>query len=369
VQRLRDGDPEVLAQQAERKRKQQGMAQARKAWFSGDTSAYVALLKAESARRLAEFAGKKVWSIDWESVQRRTAEIRSRLDPKLRPDGPVDKPLAAAVKPVETVTDRTVTNPDQRPVEILVAQGSRSRVVLLAQDQSILWAWGENALSEPHAAQLLPNWRALIVDTGHSRVLEVEMNTNEVVWETPAGLGISYPKSAQRLENGHTLIADTGNRRLVEVDPTGTVVWEWRNEEWLQVPTACERTADGRTVVSDWGNHQVFDVAPDGTVVWSYGQRGTGSKSPGFLNYPEYAHRRPSGHTLIVDGRNNRLLEVDPGGTISWSYSGEGVKRLSGPTTALRLGDQTTLVVHGAGRQVFRVNRAGEIVWKATIPD
>jgi hypothetical protein len=62
-------------------------------------------------------------------------------------------------------------------------------------------------------------------------------------------------------------------------------------------------------------------------------------------------------------------LEVDPGGTISWSYAGEGVKRLSGPTTAQRMGDQTTMVVHGGGRQIFRVNRPGEIVWKATIQD
>jgi uncharacterized Zn finger protein (UPF0148 family) len=370
VQRLRDGDPEVLAEQAERQRKRQGVAQARKAWFSGDTSTYIALLKAESARRLAEAAGKKVWNIDWEAVQRRTAEIRARLDPALRKEAPPDKPLeTTAVTPTAPKAEPAFTNPDKRPVELLVVQATRSRVLLMAQDQSVLWTWGENTLSEPHAASLLPSWRALIVDTGHSRLVEVDMTSNEVVWESPAALGLSYPKAAQRLENGNTLIADTGNRRLLEIDPQGAVVWDWRHEEWLQVPTACERTSDGRTMVTDWGNHQVFDILPDGTVGWSYGQRGVGSRTPGFLNYPEYAHRRPSGHTLIVDGRNNRLLEVDPGGTISWSYAGEGVKRLSGPTTALRLGDQTTLVVHGAGRQVFRVNRAGEIVWKATVPD
>lgn len=386
VQRLRDGDPEVVAQQAERQRQQRGVAQARKAWFSGDTSAYVALLKAESARRLAEWKSQKVWSIDWEAVQRRTAAIRAAFaESATRPNDPVTASAVPLVDPgdedlLTLASPGGVANPtrrppteakagdgDKTPVDLLVVQSSRSRVLVLAKDQSLLWSWGEGLLSEPHGAQRLPDGRVLIVDTGHSRLLEVA--TDEVVWESPAGLGLSYPKAAQRLANGHTLIADTGNRRLLEIDGAGTVVWEWRHEDWLQVPTAVERTADGRTLVTDWGNHQVFDVAPDGQVVWSYGQRGTGSKSPGFLNYPEYAQRRPSGHTLIVDGRNNRLLEVDPGGTVSWSYAGEGVKRLSGPTFAQRLADQTTLVVHGGGRQVFQVNRAGEIVWKATVPD
>jgi hypothetical protein len=369
VQRLRDGDPEVVAEAAERARKRQGVAQARKAWFTGDTSEFIALIKAESARRLAELGTKKVWSIDWEAVQRRTAELRSSLDPTVRQELPQDKVLQVPQRLASRTAEPVVADPDKRPVDVLIVQPSLSRVVMLAQDQSVLWSWGDKALSEPHSAMLLSGRRALIVDTGHSQVLEVDMASNDVIWETPAGLGLSYPKAAQRLENGNTLIADSGNRRLVEIEATGEVVWEWRNEEWLQVPTACERTADGRTLVTDWGNHQVFDVMPDGTVGWSYGQRGSGSKSPGFLNYPEYAHRRPTGHTLIVDGRNNRLLEIDPGGTISWSYAGEGVKRLSGPTTAQRMGDQTTMVVHGGGRQVFRVNRPGEIVWKATIHD
>ncbi|MBC7542793.1 MAG: hypothetical protein H7338_08685 [Candidatus Sericytochromatia bacterium] len=373
VQRLRDNDPEMEAMQREAARKRQGVAKARKAWFTGDTTAYIALLKAEIARRDAEYVGKKAMNIDWAAVQARCDALREQLDPARRPKDAPTAPLQVGnIIPASTRPEdlaKAFTNPDKRPIELLVVQGTLSRVLLMAVDQSILWGWGQDELQDPHSAQRLPGHRALIADTGHSRIVEVDMTTNAIVWQSAASLGLSYPKAAQRLENGNTLIADTGNRRVLETDPDGLVVWEWRHEEILQVPTACERLSNGNTLITDWGSHVVVEVQPDGVIVWTYGQTGVSSKSPGFLGFPEYAHRRPSGHTLIVDGRNNRLLEIDPGGTVSWSYAGEGVKRLSGPTTAHRLPDQTTLVVHGAGRQVFRVNRTGDVTWKAAIPD
>lgn len=72
----------------------------------------------------------------------------------------------------------------------------------------------------------------------HSRVIEFNPVTLEVVWEyTGKKAGFSdanrfyspYISSAQRLPNGNTLITEGADGRLFEVTPTGKTVWEYIN--------------------------------------------------------------------------------------------------------------------------------------------
>lgn len=73
----------------------------------------------------------------------------------------------------------------------------------------------------------------------YSRVVEIDPQSFEVVWQYKAAEGIAslptenyrfysgYISSAQRLPNGNTMITEGSNGRLMEVTPDHEVVWEY----------------------------------------------------------------------------------------------------------------------------------------------
>lgn len=78
----------------------------------------------------------------------------------------------------------------------------------------------------------------------HSRVLEIDPVTLEIVWQyTPAEAGFVVPldasrfyspfvSSAQRLPNGNTLITEGSNGRLIEVTREHRIAWEYLSPYW-----------------------------------------------------------------------------------------------------------------------------------------
>jgi hypothetical protein len=78
----------------------------------------------------------------------------------------------------------------------------------------------------------------------HSRILEFDPVTLEVVWQYPkeeagrAGMGIgssfysSFMSSMQRLANGNTMITEGATGRLFEVTTEGEIVWEYICPLW-----------------------------------------------------------------------------------------------------------------------------------------
>lgn len=78
----------------------------------------------------------------------------------------------------------------------------------------------------------------------HSRVLEFDPVTLEIVWQyTPVEAGFLFPldatrfyspfiSSAQRLPNGNTLITEGSDGRMIEVTPEHEIVWEYISPYW-----------------------------------------------------------------------------------------------------------------------------------------
>ncbi len=100
------------------------------------------------------------------------------------------------------------------------------------------WKWGQGRISHQHNPTLLANGHVLLLDNGahrrglsYSRVIEVDPDTNEIVWEYRGrplnSFFTHFTGGAQRLANGNTLITEGANGRLFEVTPTGEVVWEY----------------------------------------------------------------------------------------------------------------------------------------------
>ena len=110
----------------------------------------------------------------------------------------------------------------------------------------IKWRWGnEHELGHPHCPTYLKNGNVLVFDNGthrrsvnrgahelaHSRVVEVDPRTNEVVWEFREPNGFKFYSSicggAQRLANGNTLVCESTHGRFFEVTPGKEIVWEY----------------------------------------------------------------------------------------------------------------------------------------------
>jgi arylsulfotransferase ASST len=133
---------------------------------------------------------------------------------------------------------------------ILLSMRHLSTIVRInRQTDEIDWELGPPPLSGSHGVNPLPNGHYLIFDNGpyrvdhgtiapvsaapFSRVLEVDPETNSIVWAytDPARPSFWSPlfSNAQRLPNGNTLINEGVSGRLFEVTSDGDTVWEYVN--------------------------------------------------------------------------------------------------------------------------------------------
>jgi hypothetical protein len=97
---------------------------------------------------------------------------------------------------------------------------------------------GDQKVFGSHNANFLENGNMLVFDNGserpqgnRSRVVEVDLETSEIVWEFEANDSTSFfsyrQGAAQRLPNGNTLITSTNHGHIFEVTQKKEVVWEY----------------------------------------------------------------------------------------------------------------------------------------------
>lgn len=125
--------------------------------------------------------------------------------------------------------------------------------IMDVEKEEIVWAMRGPWLRQ-HDPDLLANGNILLFDNqGHvgpggiTRVIEVDPNTQEIVWTyagTPEEPFESEVRSSQaRLPNGNTLITESDGGRLFEVARNGEIVWEWIN------PVRGHRKGDQKDVI------------------------------------------------------------------------------------------------------------------------
>ena len=100
------------------------------------------------------------------------------------------------------------------------------------------WKWGAGIISHQHHPTYLDNGNVLLLDNGchrrglsYSRVVEVDPDSSEIVWQYEGLPRVSFfthfTGGAQRLPNGNTLITEGMTGRLFEVTPANEIVWEY----------------------------------------------------------------------------------------------------------------------------------------------
>ena len=128
--------------------------------------------------------------------------------------------------------------------DICISFRQTSQIIFISKETGdVYWRFGPGELSHQHNPTQLDNGNLLIFDNGetreqggvYSRVVELDPNSREIVWQFRGDPGLSFFSTgisgAQRLPNGNTAICDGRTGRLFEVTTEGDVVWEYMNPE------------------------------------------------------------------------------------------------------------------------------------------
>ena len=131
-----------------------------------------------------------------------------------------------------------------RDGNLLLSFRQTSTIIIIEKTTGdVIWRFGPGEFSHQHNPTQLENGNFLVFDNGehrirgssHSRVVELNPETSEIVWQyrgdPPLSLFSTGISGAQRLPNNNTLICDGRTGRLVEVTTDGEIVWEFMNPE------------------------------------------------------------------------------------------------------------------------------------------
>ncbi|MAF47557.1 MAG: aryl-sulfate sulfotransferase [Rhodospirillales bacterium] len=128
---------------------------------------------------------------------------------------------------------------------IIMSSRQLSRIFIVEKASGkVLERFGPEPFYGQHDPHLLENGNLLILDNGtyrgkgsgvisHSRVIEFDMKTREVVWEyqdTPMfNFYSAFISGAEVLPNGNILVAEGAKGRIFQITREGEIVWEYIN--------------------------------------------------------------------------------------------------------------------------------------------
>jgi len=199
--------------------------------------------------------------------------------------------LSAPVHATNIHRSRAILITDQGNQRILRGRGCNFNPIY---GQTGVAGSGHNQLNSPNSAILFAENRLLIADEGNNRVIEVDIQTKNIMWQygSPNDTDtLNAPAFASRLPNGNTLISDSNNNRILEVSQEKKIVWSYNTSSRAgsvsaPAPTRAVRLSNGNTLISDQFNHQVIEVDTSGQIVWSFGVIGVSGNDSTHLNAP-----------------------------------------------------------------------------------
>jgi hypothetical protein len=228
--------------------------------------------------------------------------------------------------------------------------------------------------------EMLPNGNLLLTYgqvQGISSVREVNITTNQIVWEINYvdGMPLRFTHEADWLgvdQFGQDifLVADTNNDRVVEFFRNGTVIWSWYvadhysypnppGSDWSHLNDA-DRLPDGTTMICLKNFHiiAIVNTTASGEVLWEYGGYNDATNFNGVHN-PEYT---PRGTLLMADSAHHRIIEVNmTTKEIIWKYAPTGNKFLGWPRDADLLPNGNMLICDNALWEINTTTK--EVVW------
>lgn len=242
-------------------------------------------------------------------------------------------------------------------------------VVRVDRASNEIWSYRypEAWLDFPHSAFWNPDGTMVIADTAHGRIVLVDTETKEVVWDSrdvplsDPSISLIYNNFAAVLPNGNILASLRNVHLVLEFQLDGTIVWSFgengvpaKDDRHLNGPHWPQRLENGNTLIPDSWNNRVIEVSPEGEVVWRYEP----AEFPYFLQWPRCAQELQNGNILITDPHD--IWEV--------TRQGEVVKHIVRPWDTTDWGYASIELENGnyllnGFHRVDEMTRDGEIVW------
>lgn len=194
----------------------------------------------------------------------------------------------------------------------------------------------------------------LIADQFNNRVIEIDGETHQVVWQFGNGSDKPGPNSIVGVNDAErfgafTLMAGTG------------------------IPPATPPLPGCSDPVNGCPDNRVFIVTHGGHIVWQYGQAGVTGSGPNELNTPVHAvflfnfPGHPGAHIMITDQANERIIVVNLAHEIVWQYgqtgvTGTGANQLNNPNSAELLDNDHILIADENNNRAIEVTTDHEVV-------
>jgi len=232
---------------------------------------------------------------------------------------------------------------------LIVADGDGMMVQEIDRTtHELLWQYGkrsiqgatEGLIHQPDISFKINDHEVLINDGNNRRVIIVDQNTNQIVWQYGHTLQMSSSTgyllgntSARPInETKQIIITDTLENKIMIIDrATKQILWEYKKPDakWLQHVFP---TSEGTFILEDRQKNEVFEINLEGKILWTLGKLTDGST----LKYPTDTIALPNGDILIAESGRYRIIEVVP-------KTGELVKtwNVSGFVTTVAIDYQT----------------------------
>jgi outer membrane protein assembly factor BamB len=223
----------------------------------------------------------------------------------------------------------------------------------------------------------------LITDRDNNRVIEIDTNTQTIVWEYDMSVRRSVtnlivgPCDAERFHSD-TLIVGGGltagasmnypsgaaDNRVIMVNRKGKIIWQYgqegvtgSGEDELNNPVAAMMLRHRDVLITDQGNHRVIQVNRGKKIVWQYGTTGVSGSASNQLNSPASAERLVNGDYLIADAGNNRVIEVSKKGALVRQYGDPlDTSILNGPTYICRVPGGNFLITDSLNNRIIEID-------------
>lgn len=268
---------------------------------------------------------------------------------------------------------------------VIGAEGKRSVAIVDPSDgNKLLW---QHELNGPvHNLHLMPDL-SLLTQDGWKNIIEVSL-TEGVVWSydaakknrTDANSPEKYEIHAiQRLGNGSTMIVESGSSRIIEVDAEGKLL----KEISLQVSASnghsdtrqVHKLENGHYLVAHEADQIIKEYSPEGEVVWEFsiplfGREPTKGHGPDSFGGKCFnAIKARNGNYLIATGNGHSVLEVNPAKEIVWKLEQDDLEgiTLAWVTTLQELENGNLIVgnCHAGpdNPQIIEITRDKQVVW------
>ncbi len=187
---------------------------------------------------------------------------RETTAPAAPSDFPVDLIHANAVHWIERpeLADR---GPLYASGNVLVTLRHQDEIAVFRWETGLeVWRFGRGVLQGPHEASLLANGNVLVFDNGirgrrHSRIVEVDPATEEIVWSwsapEPSDFYCTTRGTCHELPGGNVLVCNSERGEAFEVTRAGEIVWRF---------VAPERDEEGRRAAIRLRRYAPDEVEP-----------------------------------------------------------------------------------------------------------